>query len=407
METTTKSPAIEISIKATGESLQFTDSNSAIEFLIDAEILPESLRATKNSFLALNSAVSSGLITVNFAPNKDEDRPKLELKAEKPAPKPAPKIEFTEYSEIKPEEPKVKPFKAPQPTDKAAQLVALMNEMLTPNSTPIDPQQVREIVKEELRKQEPKEIIYKIQLGLGGKIKQIEGLHHENLPELIQLCALRLNVWLYGPSGSGKTHAAQQVGENLNLPVYCVSVCSQSTKTDLIGYQDANGRYIETVFYKAFKDGGIFLLDEIDNGNPNILNVLNSALSNGFMTFGSETVKKHVDFICIAGANTIGNGGNIQYVGRNPIDGASKNRFKYLYWGYDEALEYKLNPAPSTKKVQELRKKADKLGIKAIISPRDSADIFTMINAGISEEKALNYSIFNKLSADEAKLLKS
>jgi len=30
-----------------------------------------------------------------------------------------------------------------------------------------------------------------------------------------------------------------------------------------------------------------------------------------------------------------------------------------------------------------------------------------MINAGLSEEKAFNYSIFNKLSEDEAKLLKS
>jgi len=74
----------------------------------------------------------------------------------------------------------------------------------------------------------------------------------------------------------------------------------------------------------------------------------------------------------------------------------------------DEKLELEISPNKDfCKKVQLLRAKASKLGIKAIITPRDSRDGGIMINAGLTESEALEYCIFNKLSQDEAKLLKA
>jgi len=107
---------------------------------------------------------------------------------------------------------------------------------------------------------------------------------------------------------------------------------------------------------------------------------MNSAISNGFCSFPCGQVKQNENFRIIAGANTIGNGGTVQYVGRNPLDGATKARFKFVEFPIDENLEIELSPVKEfAKKVQELRAKADKLGIKAIITPRDSRDGGIMI----------------------------
>lgn len=412
MQTTTATAtSILIEIKSTGEKIKFPSNFEAVNFLVDCELLPDKWRDTRSPFLALNEAVSNGTINVVVNPEEEESRPKLELKPTPPPAAPAPKLEFSEYTEVKEEirpepkeQPKVKPQPKVEPKKDPAALLQLLGEFITPGPATLDPEQVREIIREELSKQEPRIINHVF--NINGVETKTEGPQHENFPLLVNLCALRLNVWLYGPAGSGKTHAAEQAAKVLNLPFACLSVCSQSTKTDLLGYQDATGRYIETSFYQTFKNGGVFLLDEIDNGNPNILNVLNAALSNGVCQFPGELVKRNPDFICIAGANTIGTGGNLTYSGRNRLDGAGIDRFKFLQWSYDEKMELEFSPVPEfTKKVQALRAKASKLGISCIVSPRTSIDGGKMILAGIDEKTALELCLFNKLDKEAAKLL--
>jgi hypothetical protein len=46
--------------------------------------------------------------------------------------------------------------------------------------------------------------------------------------------------------------------------------------------------------------------------NPNILGILNSALSNGYMAFPDKQVARHKDFVAIATANTFGAGATMQ-----------------------------------------------------------------------------------------------
>jgi cobaltochelatase CobS len=114
----------------------------------------------------------------------------------------------------------------------------------------------------------------------GKQIKLPKGtIKHKVLPNVLINLQLRQNIYLVGPAGSGKSYIAEQACELLNLPFYQISVCNQTTQSLLLGYQNAAGHYVRSNFREAFEHGGVFLLDEIDNGNANVLAVLNSALA--------------------------------------------------------------------------------------------------------------------------------
>ena len=162
---------------------------------------------------------------------------------------------------------------------------------------------------------------------------------HKQFKILLSAVSNGLKVWMPGPAGSGKTTGGNMIAEALDLPFYCISVNGQTTKTELFGYMDANGNYVETLFYKAYKDGGVFLMDEVDAGNGNVLTACNAAVENGQAAFPCGMVKAHEDFRFVAAANTFGKGADRQYVGRNRLDAAFVDRFTFLSWDYDHDLE--------------------------------------------------------------------
>ena len=209
---------------------------------------------------------------------------------------------------------------------------------------------------------------------------------------------------LVGPAGSGKTYAAEHVAKALGVEFYPMSIGGQTTQSQLLGYMDAVGSYVSTVFRKAFELGGVFLLDEIDAGNANTLTILNAALANGYMSFPDGTVKKHADFRCIAAANTYGSGADRQYVGRNKLDDATLDRFNVITWDYDEVLELSITPNNQwTKTVQSYRAAAVALGFLVVISPRASFKGAKLIANGISEKRALEMVVFKGMAPDKVK----
>jgi len=352
--TTTSKTALEIEIQSTKEKILFGSHSEAVEFLIDCQLIAEAHRDTKSPFLALNEAVKKGVIKVNFSPDKADDSPKLELKPT-PEPRPVPKtpkIEFTEFAEIKPEpKQEQQPVNTTNLSKDPAALLSLLGEFIKPQGpAQLHVDQVRQIIKEEINKQEPK----RIEVTTEKATTEIKGLMHKDFEKCLKIVAAGKNLWLYGPAGAGKSHTAIQIAQALNLPFYFIPTSAQSTKIDFLGYNSATGEYIKTPFYDAYKNGGIFLADEIDAANPNTLVTLNAALSNKKMFFAGELVEMHKDFRLIAGANTKGSGATSQFSGRNPIDGATKDRFIFFYFGYDEELELKLSPVKDfCKKVQE------------------------------------------------------
>ena len=169
-------------------------------------------------------------------------------------------------------------------------------------------------------------------------------ISHEKLQEVLNFVMANEPVYLVGPTGCGKNHICKQVAKILDLPFYFSNAVTQEYK--LVGFTDANGVYQETQFYKAFKNGGIFMLDEIDASLPDALIILNAAISNGYFDFPAPIgfVEAHPDFRIIAAGNTWGYGADIQYVGRNQLDMASLDRFAVVYMDYSYNVESALCP---------------------------------------------------------------
>lgn len=173
-----------------------------------------------------------------------------------------------------------------------------------------------------------------------GSKKKLEGLFHYQFENILKLVGADIPVLLVGPAGSGKNHTLEQVAESLDIDFYFSNAVTQEHK--ISGFTDANGRYHETQFYKAFTNGGLFFLDEMDASIPEVLLVLNSAIANRYYDFPVGRVEAHEDFRVVAAANTFGTGADNMYVGRQQLDAATLDRFAVLDFDYDEDVEREL-----------------------------------------------------------------
>ena len=160
----------------------------------------------------------------------------------------------------------------------------------------------------------------------------------------------------------------------------------------------AQGNYVESMRYKAFKNGGMVLFDEMDGSNANALLRLNAILANNIAAFpNGEMVKKHPDFVVIATGNTFGHGATAQYVGRNPLDGATLDRYVNIPMGYDEELERSIAGNDAwVDFVQAVRHVAEEHKMRYIVSPRASINGAILIAAGDSLDDIKDETIFNK-----------
>jgi cobaltochelatase CobS len=181
------------------------------------------------------------------------------------------------------------------------------------------------------------------------------GRQHESFEKLLKLVTSGMDVYLYGEPGTGKSTAGEYVAKALNLPFGYVALTIQTSESRLIGYNDANGEYVATEFYKRYTEGGIFLIDEIDNASGNLLTALNSALANGNGAFPCGQVKRHPDFICIATGNTTGFGHNPMFPERQVLSGAIRDRFVFLNWTYDTGFERELSLAQHDDKARTIK----------------------------------------------------
>lgn len=247
-----------------------------------------------------------------------------------------------------------------------------------------------------------KVVIEKIELPEVGDV-DLTG-EHPRFKHLLLSISAGLNVAIVWPAGTGKTTAAKKIATKLEKKFYSISVGQQTGKHEFFGYQDAHGNYVRTLFRDAYEFGGIFLIDEFDAGNSNVLTSVNQALSNGSCPFPDGMIEKHEDFICIIAGNTYGLGGDGIYSGRNVIDGATLDRFVFIEWGTDPELEKELSLGNEEwlNIVRKARDNAIKNDIQAVIGNRTILMGAKLLAMGVNIGDVIAMTLIKGLWSDEA-----
>lgn len=264
-------------------------------------------------------------------------------------------------------------------------------------------QKVRDFIKSEYGTIERKVVTV-----IDGKKFEGEGVTHEKFDTIVKFVANNEPVFLTGAAGSGKNVLCQQVAKALGLNFYFSNAVTQEYK--ITGFTDAMGVFHESQFYKAFKYGGLFMLDEMDASIPEVLVILNAAIANRYFDFPAPIgyVEAHPDFRVVAAGNTFGLGANYEYVGRNQLDMASLDRFAVVKVSYDRNIE--LNVAQGNVELvdfaDDLRKAAEKAGIRFIISYRAIGRI-AKLEGLLGLNEALKTCLIKSLEKDDISALLS
>lgn len=222
---------------------------------------------------------------------------------------------------------------------------------------------------------------------------------------MLKIVSLDIPVFLTGAAGTGKNVICKQVAKSLGLNFYFTNAVSQEYK--LTGFIDANGKYQETQFYKAFTQGGLFFLDEMDASIPEVLVILNAAIANRYFDFPNGKVEAHPDFRVIAAGNTNGLGADNAYTGRYCLDRASLDRFALVDIDYSLEIEKSLcnGNMELIDFVHAFRKACSEAGIDCLCSYRTIERISKLENVFNNLKEILNISLVKGLSDEDMKII--
>lgn len=230
--------------------------------------------------------------------------------------------------------------------------------------------------------------------------RDVTGLFHKDFEKICKIVDSNVPLMLVGGAGAGKNHTLEQVAEALGLTFYTTNAVNQDYK--LTGFIDANGKYHETEFYKAFTNGGMFFLDEIDASCPEALIILNGAIANKYFDFPTGRFQAHKDFRVVCAGNTYGTGADMVYVGRNVLDGATLDRFVVLNFDYDEDVEKALAYDKDLFTfIRDLRKAVNDSGLRYIVSMRALINSTKLLEIGIDKETILKTTIIKNMQVDD------
>lgn len=220
--------------------------------------------------------------------------------------------------------------------------------------------------------------------------------------QVLDLAAARRNIMLVGPAGCGKTYIGKLVADSLRARFGAISCTAGMSESYLTGrsipnLQTGTSDFQTTEFLEMYEGGGVFLWDEVDAADANMLLVANSAIGNDYCSVpfrtGNPRAMKHKDFIMIATANTHGRGASRTYVGRNQLDESTLDRFRMgmVECDFDEAVEAALCPDTELREtLQKIRRGIERAKLRRIMSSRFMQDAYIMSKVGWDQQRILD-----------------
>jgi len=156
--------------------------------------------------------------------------------------------------------------------------------------------------------------------------------------EFAKFLDVGLNIWLHGGTGAGKSSLVEQVCAAGNIPLMYCSFHEDKKPDQLFGgfrLVDGNTVWQDGPVTKAYREGMVLLLDEIDGLPPEIAFSL-YAITDGkplvLEENGNEVVQRHPNFRVVATGNTQGRGDETgMYTGTSIQNRAFLNRFRIWY----------------------------------------------------------------------------
>lgn len=233
-----------------------------------------------------------------------------------------------------------------------------------------------------------------------------ESVKHPLFNVLLNIYKDKENVLIVGEAGTGKSYLVAQVAKALGCPFHQQGSVQEAF--DLLGFMDAKGKYNATEFYRSYKEGGIFLLDEMDACSEVALLAINNALTNDTMVFpNGEVVKRGENFVVFATANTYGTGATIEYCGRTKLDDATLNRFGTEYADYCEDIELvkAFGNHALVDFIHAYRRAYRKLGVKTLATYRDISRIAKRERWDNNLAKNIQASMVKGMEADNIKAI--
>ena len=244
--------------------------------------------------------------------------------------------------------------------------------------------------------------IHEIKTPAGSR--EIKGAVHECFDKVLNLLNMDIPVFLSGAAGTGKNVICKQVAEAMNLDFYFTNAVTQEYQ--LKGFIDANGVYHETQFYKAFTNGGLFFLDEMDGSIPETLIILNAAIANRYFDFPTGKVEASPNFRVIAAGNTVGTGADIEYTGRFQLDASSLDRFALVHVGYSPAIEKAVTNGNDElcRFANQFRKITEDAGIKCLCTYR-ALERIAKLESVFDLPEVMQMALTKGLGVDDLKII--
>ena len=193
-------------------------------------------------------------------------------------------------------------------------------------------------------------------------------------------------MYVYGISGLGKTMQIEQACAKHRRPFFRAQITKDTTSEELVGsYSLINGNtvWVDGPILKAYRSGGVLLLDEIDL-NPSLM-VLQGVLENKplYVFQTGELVHPAAGFQIFATGNTKGDGSSFEYVGTTSLNKAFLERFDWI-------VEQKIPSIAVERKIVEKW-----LSVNSLKVPSDTLDtLFKFVDIVWKSFKAGDSSIF-------------